>query len=118
MEPTELVCAKELATIIGQSEKSARRLLADLEKKHGAKAVTRVGRERCTTWGALERYTVFKRDGGEELSFDVGKLMSTLRRVLSQIAEFATRLGEYESDVSDLRVRVAQLAQKTCLVEM
>jgi hypothetical protein len=115
MEPTQLIFAKELAEITGQCERSARSMLAELERKHKAKAITRVGRERCTTWAALERYTALRR-GGRDQPFDAPKLLSTLRRVLSENAGMVTRIGELESDLSDLRVRVATFGPRASVV--
>ena len=108
MKPVERIYAADLAKVMNKSPLTARRLLIALEQEHGEIVVHRDGRERYSTWDAIEQVTDVRRPA-RETSYDEAKLMSTLRRVLAQITGFNERLDEVETGIdlclAKLRVR-------------
>ena len=104
MEGSNRIYAAELAHIMGNSVWTARRFLADLEREHGDAAVGRSGRELYTTWPALEQVTPLRR---EPSSFEQ-KVINAHRRVFAALARLEERIVQIETDMAELRTRVAR----------
>lgn len=107
MKPVERIYAADLAKVMNKSPLTARRLLIALEQEHGEIVVHRDGRERYSTWDAIEQVTDLRRPTREK-SYDEAKLMSTLRRVLVQITGFNARLDEVETGMEKLDLFLAK----------
>jgi hypothetical protein len=95
----ERIFASALADILGQSPKTARRMLAQLEARHGHAVVGRAGRELYTTWDALERVTPFRR---ARATFTL-KQAASVGRYAALVASLERRVAELEEVVENLR---------------
>jgi uncharacterized protein (UPF0216 family) len=105
MQSTQRLYAIDVAKLYGKTERTARRMLEELEEKHGPAVVRRDGRERYTTREALE-------DAGalaSKASYDPAKLLAALRRLLSDVAAMATRVDQLDDRITDLSVRLAHV---------
>ena len=107
MESTQRIYAADLAKLLGKSPLTARRMLIELEEKHGAAVVRRDGRERHTTMAALERVNALGGQG--RTSYDEHKVISLLRRMLSETSALAAHVRELDERVTDLSVRFARV---------
>lgn len=107
MESTRRLYAADLAKLLRKSPLTARRMLIELEEKHGATVVRRDGRERYTTREALGRVDAL----GPSVrgAHDETKLMALLRRLVSDVAALATRVSELDERVTDLSVRLVRM---------
>jgi predicted ArsR family transcriptional regulator len=110
VEPVNRIYADDLAKIMKKTSRTARRMLEELETKHGEQAVRYEGRERYTWWDALEQFTHLRRDQAQ--SFNVAKLITTIRRLLSNVGEHDKLLVELESRIQDIEVRLPRLCLK------
>jgi hypothetical protein len=117
IEPVNRIYAADLAKILKKGARTAGRMLEDLEAEHGEAAVCREGREgreRYTWWEALEAFTELRRADHEQ-SFNVPKLISTIRRLLSSVAGHDNRLVELEGRVEEVELRVATICMHPAL---
>ncbi len=106
MSPNERIYAADLATLLGKTERTARRTLETLEQEHGSAVVRRDGRERFTTHAELLRLGVVRAPATEQ-HYDGAKLMAALRRQLADIAALVARVDAIDDRVTDLSVRLA-----------
>jgi hypothetical protein len=109
MESTERIYAADLAKILRKSPVTARRMLADLEEEHGVIVVHRDGRERYTTWDALEQVTELRRPKPAE-PVDQTKLISAMRRLLANDSGQAARIEDVEERLERIEIFVKKMS--------
>jgi hypothetical protein len=106
----ERIDALELASVLGQSSRTARRMLFQLERQHGRAVVGRcgrAGRELYTTWDALERVTPLRRPR-MTIGDGAPKVIASLRRQIASVPNLERRVDELEAAVEELRAKVAR----------
>jgi hypothetical protein len=115
MTESERLFARDIATIFRVSLSTARRYLANWERKHGPARVSRAGIALYTTWPALESFTPHRRAGPNALD-QIRRLARRVHANERTHAEFESRLAQLGANMRRFEARLERLERSNTRV--